>query len=100
MIVWAAVYLTWDWACVPLARLRQHRGHHAGLAVSVFAFNELAGTNYGYVNAAGHRHDPRLPGSVAVVRRRRDRPRRHRLGAHDPALAVRHRADREAVRTR
>ena len=51
MIVWAAVYLTWGLGLRPT-----WRGYASTLAitlvwlVSVFAFNELAGTNYGYVN--------------------------------------------------
>jgi hypothetical integral membrane protein (TIGR02206 family) len=51
MIVWAAVYLTWGLGLRPT-----WRGYASTVAitlvwlVSVFAFNELAGTNYGYVN--------------------------------------------------
>ena len=51
-IVWAAVYLTWGLGLRP-----SWRGYASTVAitaawlVSIFAFNELAGTNYGYVNA-------------------------------------------------
>ena len=97
MIVWAAVYLGTGPAS-HVARLRQHRGHHAGLAGVV---RVLAGTNYGYVNAK--------PGTATIL---------DYLGPWPWYVAVEialvaivwalmtlpwqsgHRADREAVRTR
>ena len=102
MIVWAAVYLTWGLGLRPT-----WRGYGSTVAitlvwlVSVFAFNELAGTNYGYVNDK--------PGTATIL---------DYLGPWPWYVAVeialvavvwalmtlpwqsRHRADREAVRTR
>jgi hypothetical integral membrane protein (TIGR02206 family) len=51
LIVWAAVYLTWglgirpNWESYRVAIVAT-----AVWAVAVFAFNEVAGTNYGYLN--------------------------------------------------
>ena len=73
MIVWAAVYLTWGLGLRPT-----WRGYGSTVAitlvwlVSVFAFNELAGTNYGYVNAS--RAPPRS--STTWVRGRGTSPSR------------------------
>jgi hypothetical integral membrane protein (TIGR02206 family) len=102
MIVWAAVYLTWGLGLRPT-----WHGYGSTVAitlvwlVSVFTFNELAGTNYGYVNAK--------PGTATIL---------DYLGPWPWYVAVeialvgvvwalmtlpwqpRHRADREAVRTR
>lgn len=52
LVVWAAVYLTWglrlspDWGSYRIAVAGT-----AAWAVSVFGFNRLADTNYGYLNA-------------------------------------------------
>ncbi|MFF0518073.1 TIGR02206 family membrane protein [Actinomadura nitritigenes] len=52
MIVWAAVYLTWGLGMRP-----DWRSYRFAVAVTVawaagaFVFNEIAGTNYGYLNA-------------------------------------------------
>ena len=102
MIVWAAVYLTWGLGLRPT-----WRGYGSTVTitlvwlVSVFAFNELAGTNYGYVNDK--------PGTATIL---------DYLGPWPWYIAVeialvaivwalmtlpwqyRHRADREVVRTR
>jgi hypothetical integral membrane protein (TIGR02206 family) len=60
LIIWAAVYLTWGLRLAPdWRRYRATVGLTAVWAVSVFSFNHLAGTNYGYLNAK--------PGSASVL---------------------------------
>jgi hypothetical integral membrane protein (TIGR02206 family) len=52
LVVWAAVYLTWGLRITPTWRsFRFVAALTAGWLVSVFALNQLLGTNYGYVNA-------------------------------------------------
>ena len=88
LIVWAAIYLVWGLGLSP--RWRDYAttvATTAGWAVSVYAFNVVAGTNYGFLNAeALVRLGARLPRPVADVRRRGGRHRRGRLGPDDVAL--------------
>ena len=52
MVVWAAVYLTWGMGLTPDWRTyRTSLLLTAGWAATVFGFNLVAGTNYGYLNA-------------------------------------------------
>jgi hypothetical integral membrane protein (TIGR02206 family) len=52
LVVWAAVYLTWGLGLPPDWRsYRTAVTITAAWAVSVFGFNLVAGTNYGYLNA-------------------------------------------------
>lgn len=52
LVVWAAVYLTWGLGLTPDWRTyRTSVALTAGWAVTVFFFNLVAGTNYGYLNA-------------------------------------------------
>ena len=51
LVVWAAAYLTWGLGLTPTWRtFRQAVACTVAWAVTVFAFNAVAGTNYGYLN--------------------------------------------------
>jgi hypothetical integral membrane protein (TIGR02206 family) len=52
LIVWSAVYVAWGLRLTPDWRsYRTAVGLTAAWAVTAFAFNEVAGTNYGFLNA-------------------------------------------------
>lgn len=52
LVVWAAVYLTWGLGIAPDWRTYRASVAATGAwAMTVFAFNLVAGTNYGYLNA-------------------------------------------------
>jgi hypothetical integral membrane protein (TIGR02206 family) len=60
LIVWAAVYLTWGLGLRPTWRGYRSTVVVTGVwLVSVYAFNELVGTNYGYVNGK--------PGTASIL---------------------------------
>ena len=60
LVVWAAVHLVWGLGLAPTWReYRTALAVTAAWAVCAFAFNALAGTNYGYLNAK--------PGAASVL---------------------------------